>query len=205
MSLPPHEKISEVPDAPVLTLPPEEAAIVRQCYASARVILEYGSGGSTLLASGDKDKTIFSVESDAEWSANLAEFFVSHPPAAKVILHTVNVGPTGSWGRPLNEKAWKRYYNYPLSVWDRPDFVEPDLILIDGRFRAACFVAAALRISRPTLLLWDDYTNRKAYHEVERWILPTSIHGRMARFDLAPMVLEGKDLSWVLKQFTRVL
>jgi len=205
MANPPHEILTDAPDAPVLTLPPEEAALVKERYAAASVILEYGSGGSTLLAAGEKGKTIFSVESDKDWSAKLGRYFKAHPPEANVVLHTVDVGPTGEWGMPLDSSGWKKYHEYPLSVWDRPDFTHPDLILIDGRFRAACFVSAALRISRPTVVLWDDYVNRKSYHEVERWVRPTSFHGRLARFDLEPITLIGSDLSWAITQFTRPL
>ena len=55
--------------APKLTLPPEEAEVLRDAYAAARVILEYGSGGSTLLAGENPEVVIFSVESDANWIA----------------------------------------------------------------------------------------------------------------------------------------
>jgi hypothetical protein len=42
--------MTEVLTPPKLTLPPAEADAVRLAYGQARVILEYGSGGSTLIA-----------------------------------------------------------------------------------------------------------------------------------------------------------
>ena len=55
------------PPAPRLTLPPEAAVALADAYADAGVILEYGSGGSTVLAAGMAGRTVFSVESDAAW------------------------------------------------------------------------------------------------------------------------------------------
>jgi hypothetical protein len=51
-------------ERPELTFSPEVAELVRETYAQAQVILEYGSGGSTVLASEMAGKTVFSVESD---------------------------------------------------------------------------------------------------------------------------------------------
>jgi hypothetical protein len=49
---------------PELTFSEEVACFVAREYAAARVILEYGSGGSTHLASQLAGKRVFSVESD---------------------------------------------------------------------------------------------------------------------------------------------
>ena len=189
--------------APALTLPAAEAEGVRAAYGAAGVILEYGSGGSTALAAGLPGKTVFSVESDADWAAGLAAWFSAHPPAAEVVIHHVDVGPTGKWGTPVGNAAAARFHTYPISVWDRPDFRHPDVVLVDGRFRAACFLTTAFRIARPVTLLWDDYADRPAYHEVERIARPVAMHGRMARFDLMPTPVPAADLAWVIDQFTR--
>ena len=191
--------------APVLTFPPEESEIVRTLYSSANVILEYGSGGSTVLAAQSTAKAVFSVESDRDWTDNLQKYLDWHHPGSKVRLHHVDIGPTKQWGWPQTEAAWRQFHHYPISVWDRNDFTHPDVVLIDGRFRPACFVTTALRITKPVIVLWDDYLDRDIYHEIERWVKPTSYHGRMARFDLTPRTLESSDFSWVMKQFTRLL
>lgn len=189
--------------APVLTLPPAEVAAVTEAYRTARVILEYGSGGSTVLAAGMADKTVFSVESDRSWSEGLADYFVAHPPKARVVLHHADVGPTGKWGTPKSTEAHERFHLYPLEVWDRTDFLHPDVVLIDGRFRTACFLATLYRITRPVRVLWDDYADRTAYHEVEHLAKPVAMHGRMAEFHLTPTMVATADLGWVIAQFTR--
>ena len=60
---------------PKLTLPRAEADWLRQHYAEARVILEYGSGGSTVLAGEQLGAHVFSVESDLGWAADLQDWF----------------------------------------------------------------------------------------------------------------------------------
>ena len=189
--------------APALTLPEAESAAVRAAYGAAGVILEYGSGGSTAFAGSLPGKVLFSVESDRDWLDGLTEWFSAHPPVSDLRLHHADIGPTGAWGSPRGQSGWARYHTYPLSVWDREDFLHPDLILIDGRFRAACFLAALFRITRPVVVLWDDYADRPAYHEVERYARPVQMHGRMARFDLKPMAMPPADLAFVIDQFTR--
>jgi len=189
--------------APALTLPQAEAAAVRAAYEGAGIILEYGSGGSTVLAAGMAGKQIWSVESDAAWAQGLRDWFTAHPPASPVVIHHADVGETGKWGMPVNNQAWARFHTYPLGVWALDGFVHPDVVLVDGRFRAACALAVLFAISRPVTLLWDDYADRPSYHEVERFAKPVRMHGRMARFDLTPTPIQGADLAWIIEQFTR--
>jgi protein O-GlcNAc transferase len=39
--------------------------------------------------------------------------------------------------------------------------VSPDVVLIDGCFRVACFLACWANIQRPTTVIFDDYTERR--------------------------------------------
>jgi hypothetical protein len=188
---------------PTLTLPPAEAAAVADLYATATSILEYGSGGSTVLAAEMPGKTIFSVESDASWAAGLLAWFDENPPASTVHLHAVDIGPTGDWGMPINQRGWRRYHHYPLSVWDRADFIHPDVVLIDGRFRLACLLTVLHRTTRPVTVLFDDFRDRPVYHRAEMLVQPSSLIGRMARFDLVPRNLAPTDLAMFVDAFSR--
>jgi hypothetical protein len=188
-------------EAPALTLPEAEAAQVAAAFAAAQTILEYGSGGSTVLAAGLPGRAVFSVESDRNWLSGLEAWFEANPPQAKLYLHHADIGPTGKWGVPTDETFRDRFPAYALSVWDRPDFVQPDVVLIDGRFRVGCFLATLFRSSRPVTVLWDDYAGRPVYHVVERYLRPVEMHGRMARFDVTPMPVPPADLGWIMGQF----
>lgn len=171
---------------PTLTFPDDVVDLVRESYAQAQVILEYGSGGSTWLAASLPDRFVISVESDRDWAINLQmEIDQAHLPSPALVWH-VDIGSTGSWGRPVSDEGWYKYHHYPLSVWSEPFFRHPDLVLIDGRFRAACLVATAIRIEKPVTVLFDDYVDRPAYHEVETLVKPIRSVGRMAEFRLEP-------------------
>lgn len=184
-------------------MPAAEAAAVVDAYTNAATILEYGSGGSTIVAADLPGKTVFSVESDAGWAAGFSSWFAVNPPKSTVHLHVVDIGETGDWGTPVDKRGWRRYHQYPLSVWDRADFIHPDVVLIDGRFRLACFLTVLYRISRPVAVFFDDYRNRTVYHRAEAFVQPSTFIGRMARFDLTPRSLAAKDMAMFVDAFSR--
>ena len=104
---------------------------------------------------------------------------------------------TARWGRPkkARRRHWARYLRYPRSVWDRPDFEHPDLILVDGRFRVASFLCAMTRIRRPTRLLFDDCGHPARLPRGGTLQRPALIVDRMAVFDLQPQRLSLRD--WI--------
>jgi hypothetical protein len=186
-------------DALSLKMPPEESAFLRKAFSGAQVILEYGSGGSTLLAAGG-GRRVFSVESDRDWADRVAAELAHMSDRAQV--HHVDIGPTGEWGAPTDENAHRRFHTYALSVWDRPDFVVPDLVLIDGRFRASCLVAVLLRATKPVTVLFDDYLRRRYYHGVERLARKEEMVGRMARFTVTPGAIPADMVTEAIGWFT---
>ena len=192
------------PERPGLTLPEAEAALITAAYAGAEVILEYGSGGSTVLAT-DLGKRVTAVESDQDW-AQMTQAWFHHNPPAKGAATVVwcDIGPTREWGHPVDDRAWKRFSRYPLEVWDLAEFAHPDVVLVDGRFRVGCALATAYRITRPVTLYFDDYVNRPRFHEVEKFIgAPAQVTGRMARFDLVPQSLPQGQLLRITQLMMR--
>lgn len=197
---------SDTIDRPVLTLPDAEAAHLRAVYARAGVILEYGSGGSTVVAAEMQGKRVFSVESDQAWAEMMCGWFTQNPPAADTEVDVIwsDIGPTKDWGFPRGSRGWKAYAQYPLKVWDMAGFVQPDVVLVDGRFRTGCAMAAALRTARPVTLLFDDYAPRKHYHRIEDFIgAPRQMIGRMAEFEVMPQVLNPAHLLTIIEMMTR--
>ncbi len=187
---------------PQLTLPPAEAAWLREVYEDATVILEYGSGGSTVMAAEMKGKTVFSVESDQAWMNGLQAWLDDHDLAQNIHLHHGNVGPTKEWGMPINTNKWRAFPSYALSVWDRPDFQHPDVVLVDGRFRRGCALATLLRCQRPVTIYFDDYINRKHYHQIETFMTRGEVRGRMARFDVEPTAVDATRLIEIFETLT---
>ena len=178
---------------PELTLPEEEGKALREAYEQAGVILEYGSGGSTVLASRLPEKRVFSVESDRRWALSLQRMLDASDFPSIATLYHVDMGPSGAWGRPLNDREWPKFQRYPMGIWTESFFRHPDVILIDGRLRPACFVTACLQITKPVTILFDDYTNRPRYQLVEHLIKPVALIGRMAKFQIEPQTWP----SWI--------
>lgn len=171
---------------PVFTLPAEEAALLRAEYARASEILEYGSGGSTIYASKLFGKRVISVESSREWMNKVTEYLQQEPGLTPIEFYFTDIGPVGDWGYPTTDARWRNYVDYSFGVWrNKPNFA-PDLILIDGRFRTACFAATLLSTRKACTILFADYVNRTNYHVVEKMLRPTAFHGNLARFSVEP-------------------
>jgi hypothetical protein len=190
---------------PELTLPEAEARRVASAYAEAEVILEYGSGGSTVLGSELVGKTLFSVESDRAWAEMMRGWLVQNPPAqgTRVEVIWTDIGATGEWGKPLDQSGWRHYAEYPLAVWQRKGFRQPDVVLVDGRFRPGCAMATAFCTKKPVTLLVDDYKRRTGYHAIEEFLGAPRLIGRMAEFDVAPMAVPPDRLLPIIKMMLR--
>lgn len=145
-----------------------EVAVLRECFSKAASLVEFGSGGSTLLAVRSPSlRRIWSVESDPAWTARLRgeADIAAAERAGRLQLQYADIGATGDFGYPRDEsmqQAWPRYYE---SVWDAAA-IETDLVLIDGRFRVACALEALARCRPHAVLLFHDFWNRTPYHPV---------------------------------------
>lgn len=147
--------------------------------AKASSYLEFGSGGSTVLADRAGIPAV-SVESDAIY----AKAVRSRLTSGRVRLVTPDIGMTGEWGTPLfrSEAKWRRYVEAPFPIEPFPDFV-----LVDGRFRVACALKTAqlaFENGKSATLMFDDYMGRPYYHEVETYLREPKIIGRAAFFQI---------------------
>lgn len=186
---------------PVMWFPPAEKRFVQTCYKMADSILEYGSGGSTVFAARETTARVVSIESDRKWAGDLAAHLAAEGIARPgVEINWCDIGPTQSWGQPVVAKRWRQFHTYPMRPWSIPDF-SPELVLIDGRFRMACLAAVMLHCKRPTTVLFDDYARRKSYHAVEQVLPPTSLIGRMARFEIEPKDYDRASYARMLPWF----
>lgn len=191
---------------PDLTLPEAEASVLRLAYAAAGTILEYGSGGSTVMAADMPGKAVWSVESDAAWARMMRDWFAANPPASGTEVDVIwsDIGATRDWGHPVDHSDWQRFARYPLEVWGMAGFRQPDVVLVDGRFRVGCALATAFCTTRPVSLYFDDYANRPQNHVVETFIgAPAAIIGRMARFDVIPLAIEASRLLKIIQLMQR--
>ena len=190
---------------PELTLHEAEAAALRTAYAAADVILEYGSGGSTVMAAEMPGKQVFSVESDQDWALMMRGWFAENTPAkgTQVDVIWADIGPTKEWGYPTDMDQYRRFASYPLGVWALDEFAQPDVVLVDGRFRAGCAMATALNTTKPVQMFVDDYRRRKQYHAIEKFLGTPQLIGRMAEFTVAPMTLPVGQMLTLIQMMTR--
>lgn len=193
-------------DRPILTLPKEEAVHLKTIYQNADVILEYGSGGSTVLASEMPGKTLTSVESDPDWVASMQAYFDANPPVqgTSIDLRWADIGPTKEWGYPVDNRAYARFLDYPIGVWESGTMPQPDLVLVDGRFRVGCVLATALYTRVPVDVYVDDYAGRGQYQALENFFGTPRLIGRMAHFRVKPMPLVLRDFQAITKLMLRV-
>jgi hypothetical protein len=92
----------------------------------------------------------------------------------------VDLGPTGLWGNPISYERKHEIPNYLSAIWSTP--LQPDTVLIDGRFRVACFLKSLISAKPKTRIIFDDYMNRPHYHIVEEIIRPRETCGRQSLF-----------------------
>src|ERR1700719_3090322 len=121
-----------------------EAALFAQLLSTGQFYLEWGSGGSTLAAVRSKIRQIVSVETDHAWIERLKENeeIASAIPSKRLIFRHVDVGPVGQWGVPIGTDKIRNWPLYALDPFVATD-LNFDVILVDGRFRPHCLLAAA--------------------------------------------------------------
>lgn len=180
----------------VPSMPGPAVARLEAGLASASAYLEYGSGGSTALALRSGLKALVCVESDKNWLSDLKTSLDQSGSTTCLFVHA-DIGPTKEWGHPVDDTCWKQYHRYPLLGWQEAAAagIKPDLILIDGRFRRACFYATLLHAKSGATILFDDYSDRRFYHSVEAFAKPVAMHDRMAEF-VVPKLL-NRDAVWL--------
>lgn len=184
-------------------MPEDEVALVTRSYEGARVILEYGSGGTTWIAARMAGKLVFSVETDQAWAYQLQHDLDAADTASPVVVYYSDIGETARWGRPvLTPDSWRLFHKAALDIWEEPFFRAPDVVLIDGRLRMACLVTVMLYTRKPVTVLFDDYADRPMYQMVERLIKPAQVVGRMARFDVVPDMIAQSDMGFVVSLFS---
>jgi hypothetical protein len=155
----------------IMRMSDPEIAMLTTAVSTARHYLEYGAGGSTKLAVRIPTvSSVTSVESDFAFIRSHLSGDVDIQAATesgRLRFLIVDIGPTGAWGHPLDRSKAYLWPNYALCPYLH-DY-HPDLILIDGRFRIACSLAAALQAPDATILI-HDYSNRQHYHILEGFL-----------------------------------
>ena len=176
-----------------------DGALFRRLAAEASVYGEYGCGQSTLWVYGNTDARIVAVDSARAWARSVKS---AAPEDDRLDIAWVNLGPVAEWGRPLSYDRRALFPDYVDSIWRRG--VAPDLVLIDGRFRVACFLQSLLAAAPGTRLLFDDYFGRPHYRLVEEFTPVAESCGRQACF-VTPVRFDRAKAEALKQQFMMVM
>lgn len=161
-------------------MPHEETVFLRRQLRRARSYLEFGAGGSTLLALSQGVPHVVSVESDARLAGYLESVAITSP--SNYTCHVPKMTAISAWGFPIHEGDLTELGRaYAHAAEGLSGF---DTVLIDGRFRVACALAVATKVTGKTTLMIDDYGDREHYEVVERYLGPPRMKGRLAIFTL---------------------
>lgn len=159
-------------------------------------------GLSTLAATVEPDRLVRSVDTSEHWKTHVAEQLSVQQRAQTTLIH-VDLGPVRNWGFPVSYNNRARFPDYFGAPW--AERFDPDLVLIDGRFRVACFLTSLLRATAGTLILFDDYTERAYYHIVETFLAPEQRSDRQAVFRVPETGIDRDQVSALLERFTYVM
>jgi hypothetical protein len=147
-----------------------EADLFEQLLSTGNYYLEWGSGGSTLAAVRSHVRQIVSVETDGAWLERLKanEEIACSITSKRVNFRHIDVGPVGEWGVPSGTEKlrnWPRYAVDPFLATD----LNFDVILIDGRFRIHCLLAAANCAADGARIFLHDYATRHSYTVADKY------------------------------------
>jgi len=160
-----------------------EIAMVSEFMTRATHYAEFGSGGSTCLASKFPNiRSIISIESDHAFQQKVQAMC----PRADV--RWINIGRTSDYNRsPLSflfrsrrrgkPEGSHQLYGHPadnssMHLWrdySTADVGQPDLILIDGRFRVACGIQCCLKYPNAIIMI-HDFAHRTEYHPLLQFL-----------------------------------
>ena len=184
----------------------EALQVLKDGLDACSAYLEYGAGGSTVLAA-QTGKAVFSVETHVEYAAAVREAL---PPGANVQITTVDIGTIRLWGVPVdvrptreNVAKWAPYAQAPWRLVDEEGGPQPDLVLVDGRFRVASAMTSLGRLQGlpDARVMVDDYAMRPEYWVLEAVGELQGIHGRAAVF--APRPIDHDKLQAWLQEYRR--
>lgn len=167
-------------------------ALYKHYVKNSNVYFEYGVGASTKFVLEETNARVIAVDTSKSWINSVMTTSKNHLSRA-TIIH-VDLGELVSWGRPKGYSKAENFSDYTNIIWEQN--FDPDLVLIDGRFRVCCFLTCLKKAKPGTWIIFDDYVERSHYHFVEKYLKPTEICGRQALFrtpDRPQFELESLD------------
>ena len=176
--------------------------LFKKSFSLKSIYGEYGCGKSTIYVLKSFNIPIYSVDSSEYWVNEIKKKYQKNNLNIKHI-NIGNVEPYSS-GRPEDYSLRHNIMNYPLYIWQQE--LKPNVILIDGRFRVLCFLVSLKLCDENTIIIFDDYVDRKYYHIVEEFIKPISKDGRQSLFVVSNKSnIDMNKLEFLIDKFNYVM
>ncbi len=160
-----------------------ETTLFADLLNNSKVYGEYGVGKSTVYAVEHSNSKIISVDTSIDWINRVHAETKNLPNYKNLKMIHIDVGELEPYGHPKNYSRNNNFLNYFNSIWELE--TKPDFVLIDGRFRVACFLTCLKFGNIGTKILFDDYMDRERYHIVEQFEKPIINNGRQALFEIS--------------------
>ncbi|MBK9521293.1 MAG: hypothetical protein IPO13_06680 [Rhodocyclaceae bacterium] len=196
------ERTISIPRMPYM--PQEERTAFLARLSTSKSYLEYGAGGSTLAALDLKVPEIISIDSDSELLNSLG--VEAGRFASSYRGRHINLGTIRQWGYPTTNTGIGNWHKYSFEIWRELATANfhPDLVLIDGRFRVACFLATLLFAPSGAIIFFDDFFCREYYAVCKNFLAPAAQHGRAAIFVRPAVVSSSPELISAALHYAQV-
>lgn len=181
---------------------PVEIELFKQIFRGKKSLVEYGCGGSTALALELGVQEIWSVDSSLDWLDRVKE----HPATAPAVLENrlkllhVDIGPVAKWGFPADKSKVENWPLYAAKVWDElgDKSQDIDIVLVDGRFRVACVLAALVFAKPDALIVVHDFT-RDSYQAVREFCTVAALCDSLALLVRKPQLSPPRLVARLLE------
>lgn len=174
-----------------------ETQIFQEACQEASCVLEYGCGLSSNWVLTNTNAKLISVDNSEYW---LERIFSPHRQSARLTAVYVDTGHTKKWGIPANYEKRENFIKYVEAPWKSDERVI-DVILIDGRFRIACFIYSLLNARVGAKIIFDDFAQSSKYQVVNEFLAPIKVDARQALF-IVPKI-DVKKRKFLEKELMR--
>lgn len=180
---------------------PSEYAFLKLKMQSMRdfVYIEYGCGGSTLLANAIF-KVGYSVDSDKKWCSLIGR------DLSNIHLFNVNVGEIGDWGFPAvrckkfaNDLAGA--HNLKIEEIKRTQSRRV-FVLIDGRCRVLTACNVFERVDLEDVVLVHDFIFRPEYYEILKLWDIVAVQGSLVQLRKKDLVSPNPIIQLLMDEYS---
>ncbi len=184
-----------------------EYYLFKKISRNKKVVLEFGSGGSTINFLKAKKK-VYSVESNPKFYKYMKSIRLINEAINKsLVLKFIELGETDQWGSPVLIKSNANVISYYSEIWKDINLNKQnvDLIYIDGRFRVCSCIYSILQLLKNdrtgTTIMIHDFWNRKEYHILLKFLTEIKSKSRLGCF-IIKKEIDIKEAEDVLNEYS---